>query len=73
MTWRDTLEGLQQDLTEVRAQRRKQVDEDESGLKKERDDLSRTARELGVDGMFAERNATLLDGKAEVEAIVGWE
>ena len=73
MTWRETLEGLKEDLNEVRAQRQKQVDEDEAGLEKERDGLSRTARELGVDGLLAEMNATLLDGKGKVETIVGWE
>jgi len=73
MTWRETLEGLKEDLNEVRAQRQKQVDQDQAGLKKERDGLSRTARELGVDGLLAEMNATLLDGKGEVETIVGWE
>ena len=73
MTWRETLEGLKEDLNEVRAQRQKQVDEDEAGLKKERDGLSRTARELGVDGLLAEMNVTLLDGKGKVETIVGWE
>ena len=73
MTWRETLEGLKEDLNEVRAQRQKQVDEDEAGLEKERDGLSQTARELGVDGLLAEMNATLLDGKGKVETIVGWE
>ena len=73
MTWRETLEGLKEDLNEVRAQRQKQVDEDEAGLKKERDGLSQTARELGVDGLLAEMNATLLDGNGKVETIVGWE
>ena len=73
MTWRETLEGLKEDLNEVRAQRQKQVDEDEAGLEKERDGLSQTARELGVDGLLAEMNVTLLDGKGKVETIVGWE
>ena len=73
MTWRETLEGLKEDLNEARAQRQKQVDEDEAGLKKERDGLSQTARELGVDGLLAEMNATLLDAKGKVETIVGWE
>ena len=73
MTWRETLEGLKEDLNEARAQRQKQVDEDEAGLKKERDGLSQTARELGVDGLLAEMNATLLDGEGKVETIVGWE
>jgi hypothetical protein len=49
------------------------VDEDEAGLQKERDDLSRTFQDLGMDGLLAEMNATLLDGKGEIETIVGWE
>ena len=73
MTWRDTLEGLKQELTEVRARRQRQVAEDEAGLLKERDDLSRMAQTLGVDELLAEMNATLLDGKGEIETIVGWE
>ena len=73
MTWRDTLEGLKQELTEVRARRQGQVAEDEAGLQKERDDLSRMAQTLGVDELLAEMNATLLDGKGEIETIVGWE
>ena len=73
MTWRETLEGLKQELTDVRAVRQSRVDEDEAGLQKERDDLSRTFQDLGVDGLLAEMNATLLDGKGEIETIVGWE
>ena len=73
MTWRDTLEGLKQELTEVRARRQRQVAEDEAGLQKERDDLSRMAQTLGVDELLAEMNTTLLDGKGEIETIVGWE
>ncbi|SVD84403.1 uncharacterized protein METZ01_LOCUS437257 [marine metagenome] len=73
MTWRETLEGLKQELTDVRAVRQRRVDEDEAGLQKERDDLSRTFQDLGVDGLLAEMNSTLLDGKGEIETIVGWE
>ena len=73
MTWRDTLEGLKQDLTEVRAQRQSRVEEEEAGLKKERDDLSLMAKNLGVDELLAEMNSTLLDGKGEIESILGWE
>ena len=73
MTWRETLEGLKQELTDVRAVRQRRLDEDEAGLQKERDDLSRTFQDLGVDGLLAEMNATLLDGKGEIETIVGWE
>ncbi len=73
MTWRETLEGLKQELTDVRAVRQSRVEEDEAGLQKERDDLSRMSQDLGVDGLLAEMNATLLDGKGEIETIVGWE
>ena len=73
MTWRDTLEGLKQDLNEVRAQRQSRVEEEEAGLKKERDDLSLMAKNLGVGELLAEMNSTLLDGKGEIETIIGWE
>ena len=73
MTWRDTLEGLKQDLTEVRAQRQRRVEEEEAGLKKEREDLSLMSKTLGVDELLAEMNATLLDGKGEIQTIIGWE
>ena len=73
MTWRDTLEGLKQELTEVRPQRQHRVEEEDAGLQKERDDLSRMAKDLGVDELLAEMNATLLDGKGEIQTIIGWE
>ena len=72
MTWRDTLEGLKQELIEVRTQRRRRVEEEDAGLQKERDDLSLMAKDLGVDELLAEMNATLLDGKGEIQTIVGW-
>jgi len=73
MTWRDTLKGLKQELTEVRTQRQRRVEEEDAGLQKERDDLSRMAKDLGVDELLAEMNATLLDGKGEIQTIIGWE
>ena len=72
MTWRETLEGLKEELTDVRAQRKRQVDEDKAGLQKERDALSKMAQNLGVDELLAEMNTTLLDGKGEIETIIGW-
>ncbi len=72
MTWRETLEGLKEELTDVRAQRKRQVDEEKAGLQKERDDLSKMAQNLGVDELLAEMNTTLLDGKGEIETIIGW-
>jgi len=72
MTWRETLEGLKEELTDVRAHRKRQVDEEKAGLQKERDDLSKMAQDLGVDELLAEMNTTLLDGKGEIETIIGW-
>ncbi len=73
MTWRDTLEDLKQDLAEVRAQRQRRLEAEDADLQKERDDLSQMAQTLGIGELLAEINATLLDGKGNIETIVGWE
>ena len=72
MSWRETLKGLKEELTDVRAQRKRQVDEEKAGLQKERDDLSKMAQNLGVDELLAEMNTTLLVGKGVIETIFGW-
>ena len=73
MTWRDTLEGLKQDLAEVREQRQRRLEAEDADLQKDRDDLSQMAQTLGIGELLAEMNATLLDGKGNIETIVGWE
>ena len=73
MTWRETLIDLKQDLVEVRANRERRVEEAEAGLKKEREELSLMAQNLGVEQLLIEMNSTLLDGNGEIETIVGWE
>ena len=72
MTWRETLEGLKEELTNIRAQRQSRVDEEAAGLQKEREDLSNKAQELGINELLAEMNNTLLDGNGAIETIVGW-
>ena len=72
MTWRETLEGLKEELTNIRAQRQSRVDEEAAGLQKEREDLSNRAQELGINELLAEMNNTLLDGNGAIETIVGW-
>ena len=72
MTWRETLEGLKEELTNIRAQRQSRVDEEAAGLQQEREDLSNRARELGINELLAEMNNTLLDGNGAIETIVGW-
>ena len=73
MTWRDTLEGLKQELAEVRAERERRVEAEDAELQSERDDLSQMAQTLGINELLAEMNATLLDGKGNIETIIGWE
>ena len=72
MTWRETLEGLKEELTNIRAQRQSRVDEEAAGLQKEREDLSNRAQELGINELLAEMNNTLLEGNGAIETIVGW-
>ena len=72
MTWRETLEGLKEELTNIRAQRQSRVDEEAASLQKEREDLSNRAQELGINELLAEMNNTLLDGNGAIETIVGW-
>jgi len=73
MTWRDTLEGLKQELAEVRAERERRVEVEDAELQSERDDLSKMVQTLGINELLLEMNATLLDGKGNIETIVGWE
>jgi hypothetical protein len=72
MSWQETLQDLRTELTDVRSKRKSRVEEEEAGLQKERDDLSFMAKSLGIDELLSEMNATLLDGKGEVETIIGW-
>ena len=72
MTWRETLEGLKGELTNIRAQRQNRVDEEAASLQKEREDLSNKAQELRINELLAEMNNTLLDGNGAIETIVGW-
>ena len=72
MTWRETLEGLKEELTNIRAQRQNRVDEEAESLQKERENLSNRAQELGINELLAEMNNTLLEGNGAIETIVGW-
>ena len=71
--WHDRLLRLKQELAEVRAVRQRRLNEEEAELARERDDLSRLADGLGIAGLLADMNATLLDGRGRVETVVGWE
>ncbi|MDA1128820.1 MAG: hypothetical protein O2913_08985 [Chloroflexi bacterium] len=73
MTWHETLEGLKQELADVRAERERRLEAEDTELQSEREGLSQTNRTLGISELLAEMNATLLDGKGSIEVIVGWE
>jgi len=67
------MEGLKQELAEVRSERELRVEREDAELQSERDDLSKMAQTLGINELLAEMNATLLDGKGNIETIIGWE
>ena len=73
MAWQDTLRQLRDELAEVRAERRQQAAREESQLQQSRKELTDLAGSLGISEMLSEMNATLLDGKGDVEAVVSWD
>ena len=73
MTWHETLDGLKQELADVRAERERRVGAEVAELQSERDGLTQRNQSLGIHELLTEMNATLLDGKGKIEVIVGWE
>tara|TARA_B100000315_G_scaffold225971_1_gene232579 strand:- start:1391 stop:1858 length:468 start_codon:yes stop_codon:yes gene_type:complete len=73
MAWQDTLRQLRDELAEVRAERRQQSATEEAELKQARKELSDLAGSLGINRMLSEMNATLLDGKGDLETVVSWD
>ena len=72
-SWRDNLVRLKEELADVRARRQQRVEEEDAELDREREALTRQSQDLGIIELLTEMNATLLDGRGEVENIVGWE
>ena len=73
MAWHDTLLALKQELADVRSVRQQRVEEEDAELARERDELTATAQSLGIRDLLSEMNATLLDGRGELETIVAWD
>ena len=73
MAWRETLSELKEELAQIRAERQRQAHLDESEIRQQRDELSELAKTLGIEGMLADMNQTLLDGRGQVETIVSWD
>ena len=72
-SWRDNLVRLKEELADVRARRQQRVEEEDAEVDREREALTRQSQDLGIIELLTEMNATLLDGRGEVENIVGWE
>ncbi len=73
MAWRDTLRGLRDELAEIRAQRRREMQADEEEQRVQRLELGRIAESLGLTGLLQEMNSVLINGQGEVENISSWE
>ena len=73
MAWRDILVQLRGELADVRARRQRQYEADQVEIQRQRDQLSRMARDLGIVDLIKEMNDVLLEGRGELEHIVSWE
>jgi hypothetical protein len=73
MAWRDTLQELKEELAQVRAERQREAEAEETELRRQRGELSQLAGSLGISELLAEINDTLLEGRGEIETIVSWE
>ena len=73
MAWRDDLEKLREDLTEMRSERVERYAADEEIMKKQRAALVELAGELGISQLLADMNTTLLEDQGKVEILTTWE
>ena len=73
MPWRDILIVLRDEMAQVRAERRRQAAEAEAESRRIRQDLSHISDSLEISGLLYEMNATLLEGKGNIETVVSWE
>ncbi len=73
MAWRDTLRDLKADLADLRAQRRRQTEEDQAEIDRQRRELIQVADTLQISELLTEMNASLLEGAGDVEKIISWE
>lgn len=73
MAWKDTLINLRDELADVRARRLERAEADEAQLRRIRREMSELSGSLGIGQLLADMNATLLEGRGEVETIASWE
>ena len=73
MVWQDMLILLRDELAGLRAERQRGAAEEASEKLRDRQELAALAGSLGIAGMLSDMNATLLNGRGDVETIVSWE
>ncbi|MDA0734687.1 MAG: hypothetical protein O2909_01955 [Chloroflexi bacterium] len=73
MAWRDTIESLQIELADVRAERTRQSKLLEAARQSQREQLSQMAESLGIAKLIDDMNSVLLRGIGEVESYSSWD
>ena len=73
MAWRDTLQSLQTELAELRAERLRQAKIDESQRQSERQRLVDLANSLQINQLVEDMNQVLLRKEGTVEAYSSWD
>ncbi len=73
MAWQDTLNDLRDELAGVRSRRLQRAEADEAKLEQIHQEMTNLFDSLGIGQLLAEMNATLLEGRGEVETIVSWD
>ena len=73
MAWQDTLTDLRDELAEVRARRLQRAEADEAELLQVHQEMADLSSSLGIGQLLADMNATLLEGRGEIETIVSWD
>jgi hypothetical protein len=73
MAWRDTLQELQEELADVRAQRLQRAKEEALQREAQRKRLTELAASLEISRLVAEMNAVLLKGAGAVASYESWD
>lgn len=73
MAWRDTIESLQIELADVRAERTRQAKLIEAARQSQRQQLSQMAASLEIAKLINDINSVLLRGTGQIETYSSWD
>ena len=73
MAWRDTIESLQIELADVRAERSRQIKLEESERHDQRQQLSKMAASLEIAQLIDDINSVLLSGTGQIKSYSSWD